>query len=250
MKAPRAIALCQCFNGALEFQAGHWARAEESLRESIALYSEIAAASGEALARQRLGVVLTARGQLDEARNVIEEGTIVAERAVMRAHCLARLYATMARNRLAAGDLAAADNALCLGLEMSERHGNCTTCDALLLPVAVSVRVAQNQLAAAGQFCRKLEVAASGYGSHTWIAMAQQAHGELAAAHGEHDEALHAFDDAIYHFRQAAFDYEAARSLIAAADVRSRRGAPGDAEKAAQAREEAQRIYQALEGAS
>ena len=31
MGAPRAIALCQCFTGALEFQAGHWVEAEAAL---------------------------------------------------------------------------------------------------------------------------------------------------------------------------------------------------------------------------
>jgi len=56
MNAPRAIALCQCFNGALEFQAGRWDEAEAALRNSIQLHREIAAASGEALACQRLGV--------------------------------------------------------------------------------------------------------------------------------------------------------------------------------------------------
>ena len=66
MNAPRAIALCQCFNGVLEFQAGHWVEAENALRESIQLYREIGAASGEALACQRLGLLLTARGELDE----------------------------------------------------------------------------------------------------------------------------------------------------------------------------------------
>ena len=53
MSAPRAVALCQCFNGALEFQAGNWKGAEASLRESIALYSEIGAASGEAWTSSR-----------------------------------------------------------------------------------------------------------------------------------------------------------------------------------------------------
>lgn len=246
MNAPRAIALCECFNGALEFQAGNWTRAEESLRKSISLYREIGAASGEALARQRLGVVLTARGQLDEALAILDEGTLVAERAVMRAHCLARLYATIARNRLEAGDLTAADDALYQGLEMSKRHGNCTTCDALLYPVAVSVRVAQGQLGEATEFCRRLEQAAAEYGSRTWVAMARQVQGELAAARGEHDEALKAFDEAIRNFRQAAFAYEAARCLSAAAEVRRQRAAPGDREKAAEARQEAERIYEAL----
>ncbi len=62
MGAPRAIALCQCFNGALEFQAGYWIEAESVLRESVKLYRELGAASGEALALQRLGILLTARG--------------------------------------------------------------------------------------------------------------------------------------------------------------------------------------------
>jgi len=120
MSAPRAIALCQCFNGALEFQAGHWDDAEKELLESIRLYSEIGAASGEAIARQRLGLVLTAQGRLEEAREMLQEGAAVAERAIMRAHCLTRVYATLAHNRLVADDLEAADQALGLGLSMGK----------------------------------------------------------------------------------------------------------------------------------
>ena len=86
MNTPRAIAFCQCFNGALEFQAGNWDDAETALRESFRLNAEIGAASGEAFARQRLGVVLTARGQLEEGKAVLQEGAAVAERAIMRAH--------------------------------------------------------------------------------------------------------------------------------------------------------------------
>ena len=246
MKAPRAVALCQCFNGALEFQAGHWAESEASLRESVALYRQIGAASGEALARQQLGVVLTAQEKFDEALDVLEEGTLVAERAVMRAHCLARLYASMARNRLQAGDLDAADDALSQGLQMSERHGNCATCDALLYPVAVSVRVAQGDLDEAAAFCRRLGEEAAGYGSRTWIAMARQVQGEVAAARGEFDDALKAYKKATRAFRQAGFDYEAARSLEAIAAVRRKRDAPGDREKADREHREASRIYEFL----
>jgi hypothetical protein len=60
MGAPRAITLCQCFNGALEFQ-GYWIEARSVLRESVKLYRELGAASGEARS-QRLGILLTARG--------------------------------------------------------------------------------------------------------------------------------------------------------------------------------------------
>lgn len=247
MSAPRAVALCQCFNGALEFQAGNWKHAEDSLRQSIDLYSQIGAASGEALARQQLGVVLTARGRLDEALSILEEGTVVAERAVMRAHCLARLYASMARNRLEAGDTREAAQTLYLGLQMSERHGNCSTCDALLLPVATNVRLAQGNLQEATEFCRRLSRAAASYGSRTWIAMARQAQGHVAAAREQYDDALKAFRKATRGFRQAGFDYEAARCLSAAAQVRRRRAAPGDQRQAEQAHQQAEQIYTRLQ---
>jgi ATP/maltotriose-dependent transcriptional regulator MalT len=246
MGAPRAIALCQCFMGALEFQAGHWAEADAALRESIRLYREIGAASGEALACQRQGVLQTARGRLDEALATLEEGVVAAERALMRAHCLTRLYAAMARNRLAAGDLHAADQALALGLAMSARHGHCTTCDALLLPAAVSVRVAQGNLAAAEAFCRQLDAAAEQYASRMWVAMARQARGELAAARGQIDAALRAYAEAQTEFAATAHAYEAARCLASAATLRLQRGTPDDLAQVDAAQAEAQRIFDQL----
>jgi predicted negative regulator of RcsB-dependent stress response len=211
MNTPRAIALCQCFNGALEFQAGHWAEAEAALRESTQLHREIGAASGEALTWQRLGVLQTARGQLAEAMASFEEGVMVAERATMRAHCLTRLYASMTRNRLLAGDLKAADDYLTLGLAMGERHGNCATCDALLFPVAVSVRLAQGDREAAEELCLRLEEAAEKYASRSWVAMARQTRGELAAALGERDQAAACYAEAQAAYAAAGNEYEAAR---------------------------------------
>jgi hypothetical protein len=243
MSAPRAIALCQCFSGALEFQAGHWAEAEAALRESILLYRELGAASGEALACQRLGVLQTARGQLDEGLITLEAGVVAAERALMRAHCLTRLYAAMARNRLAAGDVRAAEQALALGLAMSERHGHCTICDALLLPAAVSVRVAQGDLIGAETFCRELDAAASRYASHMWLAMGCQARGELAAAQGASDIALAHYTEAHLAYTAANNAYEAARCLAAAAELRAARG---DAETARGDQAEIQRVFDLL----
>ena len=219
MSASRAIAFCYCFDGALEFQAGHWEAAEASLRESIRLHHEIGAASGEALACQRLGVLLTARGRLDDARAILEEGLIAAERALLRAHCLTRIYAALARNRLAADDLAAADDALALGLAMSERHDHCTTCDALLLPAAISVRAAQNDWLAAETFCQQLDEAATEYGSRTWLAMARQARGELAATLGKQDEALACYAEAQAAFALAGNQAEAERCQAAVAGL-------------------------------
>ncbi|GIV97081.1 MAG: hypothetical protein KatS3mg057_1738 [Herpetosiphonaceae bacterium] len=224
MNAPRAIALCQCFNGALEFQAGHWKEAEAALLESIELYRELGAASGEALAWQRLGVLQTAQGQLDPAMNSFEEGMAVAERATMRAHCLARLYAAMTRNRLQAGDVDAASSYLALGLAMGQRHGNCATCDALLLPAAVSVYIAQGNCAMAEDFCTQLAQAAAKYSSRTWIAMARQAAGELAAAQGRLDEALRFYEEARAAFTAAGNEYDATRCRAALATLQTAAG--------------------------
>lgn len=229
MGAPRAIALCQCFNGALEFQAGHWIEAESVLRESVKMYHEIGTASGEALALQRLGTLLTARGQLDEAMALFDEGVIVAERAIMRAHCLTRLYASMTRNRLMAGETDAAEHYLAFGLAMSERHGHCTTCHALLFPAAVSVHLARGALSSAEEFCRQLEDAARQYQSRAWIAMARQARGELAAAHNDFETALTCYEEASQAFKAIGNEYEAAHCLAAMAEIRRKRKSPGDA---------------------
>lgn len=219
MGAPRAIALCRCFDGALEFQAGHWEAAEAALRESVQLHRDIGAASGEALACQRLGVLLTTRGRLDEGKAILEEGLLAAEHALLRAHCLTRLYAALARNRLAAGDIGAANDALIQGLAMSERHGHCTTCDALLLPAAISVRVAQQDWPAAEAHCQQLDAAAAEYGSRTWLAMARQSRAELAAARGKREEALAGYTEAQAAFNAAGNYAEAERCAAAVADL-------------------------------
>jgi tetratricopeptide (TPR) repeat protein len=246
MGAPRAIALCQCFNGALEFQAGHWLEAESVLRDSVNLYREIGTASGEALALQRLGTLLTARGQLDEAMAVFEDGIIAAERAIMRAHCLTRLYASMTRNRLLAGDIDVAAHYLTLGLTMSERHGHCAICHALLYPAAVSVYIARGALSEAEDFCRQLEDAAQKYKSRVWIAMARQARGELAIAQVDLETALQCYDEAGQAFQAIGNEYESAHCLTAMAEIRRKRKSPGDAKIAKREAAEADHILERL----
>jgi predicted negative regulator of RcsB-dependent stress response len=226
MGAPRAIALCRCFDGALEFQAGHWDAAEAALRESVHLHRDIGAASGEALACQRLGVLFTARGRLEEGKAILEEGLIAAEHALLRAHCLTRLYAALARNRLAANDVAAANEALAQGLAMSERHGHCITCDALLLPAATSVRAAQKDWPAAEAYCVKLDAAATEYGSRTWQAMARQSRAELTAAQGHLESALTSYAEAQAAFSTAGNYAEAEQCQIAITTLRGAASQP------------------------
>ena len=211
MGAPRAIALCQSFNGALEFQARRWSEAEEALRESIQLFRQIGAADGEALSCQRLGILQTEQGQLEEALSTLEDGVVAAKHAKLRAHIQGRLYAAIARNRLLAGDLSAAEHALSLGQAVTESHGHCPLCESLLLPVAVSVRIAQGDLTAAEEYCHQLDEATTRYGSHTWVALAAKARGELAAAWGDIKAAKTFYTEAQAGFRNAKNEYAAAQ---------------------------------------
>lgn len=216
------------------------------LRQSVKLYRELGAASGEAVALQRLGALLTARGQLDEAMTVLEDGVTVAERAIMRAHCLTRLYASLTRNRLMAGEIEAAQHYLELGLSLSERHGHCATCHALLYPAAVSVHIARGALASAEEFSRQLEDAAQKYKSQAWIAMARQTRGEVASAQNDFESALKCYEEASRAFRASGNEYETARCLAAMAEIRRRRKAPGDVQMAKSEEKEAAGILERL----
>jgi tetratricopeptide (TPR) repeat protein len=138
----------------------------------------------------------------------------------------------MTRNRLMAGEIEAADHYLTLGLAMSERHGHCATCHALLYPVAVSVQLTQGNFAQAEDSCQRLEKAAQEYQSQAWLAMARQARGELAAAQGDFESAMICYDQASQAFKATGNQYDAAHCLMAMAKIRQKRQAPEDLEKA------------------
>ena len=232
MGAWRAVALCCCFGGFLQYQLGNWQRAETELREAVALYRDIGSASGEALSLPRLGVLLTARGLLDDAMTAFDAGIFAAERAVMRSHCLTRLYASMARNRLAASDIPAAVQHLQAGNTTALRHGHCVTCDALLLPEAVRVALALGDVAAADLQAQHLEATARRFGSHAWQAMACQARGRVLTASHQPELAYQAFREAYHAFSATNIVYEAARCLLGQAHALQ---ACADAAQAAEA---------------
>ena len=97
---------------------------------------------------------------------------------------------------------------------------NGALCEALLLPVAVSVRIAQGNLAAADEYCRQLDEATTRYGSHTWVALAAQARGELAAAQGDIEAAATYYTAAQSGFQEAQNEYAVAQCTEALARLR------------------------------
>jgi len=219
MQAPRALALCLCFGGALEFQTGEWGRAESDLRQAIELYRQVGSASGEALSLQRLGVLTTAKGNPEEGREHLLDGIVVAERAAMRAHCLTRLHASMLRNRLAAGDLDGATSSLADGMEAARRHGHCVTCNALLAPEIVRAQIALGRPELAEESAATLERTAQEFQSRAWLAMAAHARARVARARGEHQKALEGLETAAETYLEIDHTYDAARCLAGQASL-------------------------------
>lgn len=214
MGAPRARALCYNFGGALDFQAGAWDDAERSLRAAVELYRDVGSASGEALSLQRLGVLLTARGAVDEAQQILGDGVIVAERAAMRSHCLTRLHASMIRNRLAAGDRDGVVVSLEEGLEAARRHGKCVTCNALLLPEVVRAELELGAVDDAQRHLEQLLETAAQFDSRVWQAMAAQAEARVLVARGDCARAVERLELAREAFAAVGQPYEVARTLI------------------------------------
>jgi DNA-binding SARP family transcriptional activator len=245
MKAPRAVALCENFGGMLDFQGGRWSEAETQLRRAIDRFRQVGSASGEALSLQRLAVLLTARGELEAARTLLDEGLVVGGRAAMRSHCLTRIHASLARNRLAARDRDAARRSLEEGLAEAARHGHCATCSALLLPEAVRVALAWGDLTEASMFARRFDDVAQRFASRAWTAMAEQTRGRVLAAQGEVDEAFDALESARAVFDDIGSPYEAARCVMAQSRLFS--GAKGKPRLRGQSlAEAAQRVFATL----
>jgi tetratricopeptide (TPR) repeat protein len=215
------MALCRNFGGFLDFQGGEWDQAERSLRSAVEIYRKLGGASGESLSLQRLGVLLTAKGRLDEAAAILDEAVVVAERSTMRSHALTRLYASIARNRLAAGDVEAADRALEQGQEEARRHGNCVTCSGLLLPESVRVHLAAGRHPAAREAADALQATAELYRSRAWVAMSRHARGRCLLASGDRAGAEDALKEAETAYAGYGDVYEVARCGVARAHAAS-----------------------------
>ena len=133
-EAAGVIAAGRHGEGVAALAAGDLGLAEAALRDALERHRAAGSAIGEALALERLAGLLTLRGRIDEALALVDLGIVVAERAGLRRHALTRLHAIQARNRLAAGALYAAEDAIREASETAARHGECAACDAAFRP--------------------------------------------------------------------------------------------------------------------
>jgi tetratricopeptide (TPR) repeat protein len=211
--APDAIATGRFGEGAAALAAGDLEVAEAALREALAGHRAAGSGFGEALALERLALLAAMRGRVNEGAELVEEGVVVAERAGLRRHALTRLHATEARNRLAAGALYAAEDAVREASETAARHGDCAACDAAFRPEAVRVAVARGRLADAEAEVVQLEELAHHRGGRVLVAQARLARARVLAAQGRSEDALSALAAARDAFVAAGHRYDAARCV-------------------------------------
>lgn len=228
--ARRRIAVARAVEGALALEGGRFAAAEAALREAAALAGEADFALGEAFALERLGVLLSARGRFDEGLDVLGTALLVAERAALRRHAMTRVHVALARNRLAAGSVYAAEDFARESSESAARQGECAVCDALVRPELVRVALERGKLEEAEREAADFEALAARRVSGSLVALARLARARALAARGATAEALAAAHEARQTFLLLGHAYEAARALQVEARVLAAGGAPWEAE--------------------
>lgn len=222
------MAMCNMFVGTAEYMQGKFHGALENLLKARRLYQEIGAAGGEAIALQRLGVVATALGRLDEGHEYLQEGLRIAEQAMMKPHCLVRLYAALGRNRLEAAEYPGLLKAVEAGLEVEAQHGHCVTCNVMLYPVATMAFLTNGDLEKAQFYAAKAEESATAFGSNYFFGLTCQVQGMVHGFREEWEAAIQKLRKAKQEFEKINVIYEAARSDLFHASVLMRRGRAKD----------------------
>jgi tetratricopeptide (TPR) repeat protein len=206
----------------VHYLVGRWAESAEALARSIELAQAVGGVFGTVLGSQRLGLLETGQGRYEQAHVRLVEALAQAHEShspMVRGHGIGRVLATLAYNRLEAGDLARAADYLAQGFAMQRKAGDCPSCDVLLYPAAVPIFLALGDLEQAEAACSKAEETALSFSSRAWAATARYLRGVLSAAAGEHVGAVAALRAALGMFEALQQTYEVARTLTALAEV-------------------------------
>jgi tetratricopeptide (TPR) repeat protein len=245
----RAMALCQHALGSVHFLVGRWPESREELDRSVRLARSVGAAQGEVIGSQRLGLLETAMGRLDEGYERLRQTDTVARasRSVqVRHHSFTRTLTSLAQNRLQAGELGEAAAYIEESFQVQGEVGECITCDGLLYPVAVPIYLATGDLERAEFACSRAEEVAASFRSRARGAGAQHARGLVAAKRGDLLAARDALLAALTTVEALGQPYDAARAMQALAVVGRRAGTDGAAAATDDLERRAQRRYRHL----
>lgn len=221
----------------------------EDLERSLELAREVDSVFGQVLGLQRLGLLETGLGRCEAAQDRLCRALDMAQHSrspMVRGHGIGRVLATLAFNRLEAGELPQAAGYLAEGYAMQRRVGDCPSCDVLLYPAAVPIAIALGDLEQAEAACRRAEESASAFRSQAWLATARYLRGLLATARGEWHVAAGSLERALQTFVSLDQPYDAARCLEATAILAERAGGALPGLDPSDSRRKAVGLYQRL----
>ncbi|MEX0761017.1 MAG: hypothetical protein WD333_01065 [Dehalococcoidia bacterium] len=218
----RAESLCYHALGAVQYLRGEWSGSREAFNQSVSLAWDVGATFGVVLGEQRLALLETGLGRLDEARERLLRVLDIARNSdnmMVQVHSFTRVLSTLCLNRLEAGDLAGATDYLAQGLASQQETGECIPCDALLYPAAVPVYIGLGDMDRAKWACARAEDTAATFGSLAWSAVTSHLRGILASASGDSESAALNLRRALEQFQELEQPYDVASTLEALGDL-------------------------------
>jgi DNA-binding SARP family transcriptional activator len=221
------MSVCEHALGALHFVTGRWQDAGEELSRSIRLSRSVGAELASIVSRQRLGLLATARGELDEGLRDLElslRETAAAKHPPTPRHSRTRILASLAQNRLQAGEVEAALGHVEAAAAAQRELGRCVTCDSLLNAVAVAVYLAAGRSDLARAAADEADATGTAFGSRSWLGTADRARAMILAVDGSLGPAERVAARSVTTFERLGQPYDQARSLALLGAIRRRAG--------------------------
>jgi tetratricopeptide (TPR) repeat protein len=209
--ALRAVAFATEVIGEAALLSGDLDLAARELQQSVELHHDIAAASGEAAALQRLAEVHLARGDHDEANRLLHKALPMARWSPIALHLLQRIFGTMIA---AAPDPASARAVVDRAEATLGTEDACPFCDITLAVPAAIACAATGDLTNAQRHVETAERSAKLWEGTAWEAATAEAKAHVAAASGDGDEARRLFSTATERFTTAGQPLDAERCRL------------------------------------
>jgi len=204
--------------GEAELLGGNLNGAEEHLKEAAEANDRAGCISGSALARQRLAEGAVSRGRNYDASRLLDRARSLARRSDIVAHLLVRVFGTMIR---AAAEPAKAVAVLRVAeQELGQMHP-CEPCSMGYLMSAVTATARTGELDRARSFLAEAERIAGMWQGGLWTGAVWEGRGIVRQAEGEDEQARAMFREAAQAFASGGNQFDAARCLEAAAELRN-----------------------------
>lgn len=211
----RGQAVAELLSGEAELFSGHLAEAEQRLEKAISLHAEAGASGGQVIAMQRLAECALARGDLESALGLSNEGLLMARRSRLAPHLVSRMHEGVVR----ASRGAAAVSAVHAGEVELAQEMICPPCSAGFRIASTVALAANGDIAGANERLGLADDIATNWPDGYWHAALLEARGAVQRASGAELEAVDSYRAAAEGYGALGRPVEAARCVDSAESV-------------------------------